>query len=173
MPSQNNNDNDMNKHAAAAGVYGNNVQKNTPDQRELEAHVLLKSAKFLSDIQGDWDNTTPEVLEETLKYNRQIWMMFYDTALENTEGNRPNDLRSNIINLANFVFKRELDIMSAPSKEKLNVLVSINREIAAGLMSNANANTAAAPATENKVEDNAENKQAQKADESNTIKTSA
>ena len=125
-------------HAAAADIYGSNVQKNTPDQRELEAHVLLKSAKFLTTLQDDWDNVTPEILEETLKYNRQIWMMFYDTALENTEGDRPNDLRSNIINLANFVFKRELDILGNPEKDKINVLININREIAAGLMSNQN-----------------------------------
>ncbi len=131
--SQQDNQNDT-AHASAAGVYGTNVQKNTPDQRELEAHVLLKSARFLNDMQNDWDKITPEVLEETLKYNRQIWMMFYDTALENTEGDRPNDLRSNIVNLANFVFKRELDILAKPEKDKLNVLISINREIAAGLM---------------------------------------
>jgi flagellar protein FlaF len=133
MPSQDNNT-DQKSHAAAADLYGTSIQKNTPNQRELEAHVLLKSAKFLKDIQKDWDNTTPEMLEETLKYNRQIWMMFYDTALENTEGDRPNDLRSNIINLANFVFKRELDIMGTPEKNKLDVLININREIAAGLM---------------------------------------
>jgi flagellar protein FlaF len=121
-------------HAAAADLYNTNIQKNTPDQRELEAHVLLKSAKFLTTLQKDWDNVTPDILEDTLKYNRQIWMMFYDTAIENTEGNRPNDLRSNIINLANFIFKREVEVMSKPTKEKLNVLISINREIAAGLM---------------------------------------
>lgn len=132
MPPQ---DNPSHKdHAKAAGAYGSNVQKNTPDQRELEAHVLLKSAKFLQDLQNNWDEITPEILEETLKYNRQIWMMFYDTAVENVEGNRPNDIRSNIINLANFVFKREIEIMSAPAKEKLNVLINVNREIAAGLM---------------------------------------
>lgn len=139
MPSQDNNTNmNAKTHANAAGTYGDNAQKHTPDQRELEAHVLLKSAKFLQDIQNDWDNTTPEILEETLKYNRQIWMMFYDTALEDPEENRPNDLRSNIINLANFVFKREVDIMSAPKKDKLNVLISVNREIAAGLMTRDN-----------------------------------
>ena len=103
-------------HANAANLYGSNVQKNTPDQRELEAHVLTKSAKFLKTLQDDWENVTPDILEETLKYNRQIWMMFYDTALENKEGDRPNDLRSNIINLANFVFKRELEIMREPKK---------------------------------------------------------
>ena len=129
-------------HAMAAGAYGSNVQKNTPDQRELEAHVLLKSAKFLQDLQNNWEQTTPEILEETLKYNRQIWMMFYDAALENPEGNRPNDIRSNIINLANFVFKREVEIMSAPTKEKLNVLINVNREIAAGLMAKEKAETA-------------------------------
>ena len=123
-----------NPHAAAAGAYGTNAQKYTPDQRELEGHVLLKSAKFLQDLQNDWDNVTNEILEETLKYNRQIWMLFYDAAIENPEGNRPNDLRSNIINLANFIFKSEVSIMADPQKDKLTSLININREIAAGLM---------------------------------------
>lgn len=129
MPQQPNN----NPYASAAGAYSSNVQRNTPDQRELEAHVLLKSARFMEDLQKDWDNISNEVLEETLKYNRQIWMLFYDTALENPEGNRPNDLRSNIVNLANFVFKRTVEVMSSPDKQKLDVLININREIAAGL----------------------------------------
>lgn len=124
-----------NPHAAAANAYGHSAQKFTPDQRELEGRVLLKAAKMIQDLQSAWDNAERESLEETLKYNRQIWMMFYDTALENPEGTRPNDLRSNIINLANFIFKREIEILAAPKKEKLDVLININREIAAGLMS--------------------------------------
>lgn len=123
-----------NPYANAANAYGDHAQKHTPNQRELEARVLLKSAKFMQDIQEDWENVSSEVIEETLKYNRQIWMMFYDTALENPEGDRPNDLRSNIINLANFIFKREVDIMAKPEKQKFDVLININREIAAGLM---------------------------------------
>lgn len=94
----------------------------------------MKSAKFLQDLQNDWDNVNSDLLEETLRYNRQIWMMFYDTALENPDKDRPNDLRSNIVNLANFVFKRETEIMANPEKNKLDVLININREIAAGLM---------------------------------------
>lgn len=145
MPPPSDNKTANNPHAAAAGAYGASAQKHTPDQRELEAHVLLKSAKFLQDLQKDWDNVSPDLLEETLKYNRQIWMLFYDAALENPEGDRPNDLRSNIINLANFVFKRELDIMASPSKEKLDVLVNVNREIAAGLMEKQKNEEAAKP----------------------------
>lgn len=124
-----------NPYAQAAHAYGDNAQKNSPDQRELEGRVLLKSAKMIKDLQDNWHSMAPDDLEETLKYNRQVWMVFYDTALENPEGNRPNDLRSNIINLANFIFKREVEILASPEKQKLDVLVNINREVAAGLMS--------------------------------------
>lgn len=131
---QNNPPPPQNPYAHAAGAYSDNAQKNTPDQREVEARVLLKSAKMLADLQEGLDDADIELIESTLKYNRQIWMMFYDTALENPDNNRPNDLRSNIVNLANFVFKRELDIMSTPTKQKFDVLININKEIAAGLM---------------------------------------
>ncbi len=123
-----------NPYAKAAGAYGNNAQKHAPGARELEGRVLLKAAGMLKDLQDSWSGASSDVIEATLKYNRQIWMMFYDTALEDPEGNRPNDLRSNIVNLANFIFKREIEIMADPKKEKLDILISINREIAAGLM---------------------------------------
>lgn len=122
-----------NPHTQAASAYGHQAQK-TPDQRELEARILLKSAKMMTDLQNDLDNANKEVIESTLRYNRQVWLMFYDTAMENPEGDRPNDLRSNIINLANFIFKREIDIMAIPTKQKFDVLININKEIAAGLM---------------------------------------
>jgi flagellar protein FlaF len=124
----------VNPHAKAAGAYGAHAQQVTPDQREMEGRVLLKAASKLKDLQTNWNTDNLALIEEVLKYNRQIWMIFYDTALENPEGNRPNDLRSNIVNLANFIFKREIDIMADPKKEKLDVLININREIAAGLM---------------------------------------
>jgi flagellar protein FlaF len=123
-----------NPYAQAAGAYGAHAQQHTPDQRETEARVLLKAAQMFKDLQSDWDNVNLEIIESTLKYNRNVWLMFYDTAIENPDGNRPNDLRSNIVNLANFIFKREIDIMSEPKKEKLDILITINREIAAGLM---------------------------------------
>lgn len=123
-----------NPYAQAASAYGTNAQQFTPDQRETEARVLLKAAQMFKELQDDWDNVQKETIEATLKYNRSIWLMFYDAAIENPEGTRPQDLRSNIVNLANFIFKREIDIMAEPKKEKLDILISINREIAAGLM---------------------------------------
>jgi len=124
-----------NPHAAAASAYGDNAQKHTPNQRELEARALLKAAKAMADLQDAWaESPGIDIIEDILQYNRQIWMMFYDAAIENDGGNRPNDLRSNIVNLANFIFKREVEIMSDPQKEKFDVLININKEVAAGLM---------------------------------------
>ena len=123
-----------NPYASAAGAYGTHSQKNSNDPREVEARVLLKSAQFMVDLQREWDNRPKEALEDILKYNRSIWMMFYDTAVGNTDGGRPEDLRNNIYNLANFVFKRELDILSKPEAKKLDILIKINRDIAGGLM---------------------------------------
>jgi flagellar protein FlaF len=127
-----------NPYAKAAGAYGDHAQKHETSQRELEARVLLKSARMLKELQDNWDEVTTEMLDNVLKYNRQIWMMFYDTALENEDESRPNDLRSNIVNLANFIFKREVDILASRERtpDKLDVLININKEIAAGLMGN-------------------------------------
>ncbi len=126
--------NSNNPYAKAAGAYDTNAQANAGSQRELEARILLKSNRMMKQLIDGWDQRPKDLLEETLKYNRQIWMLFYDTALENKDGDRPNDLRSNIINLANFIFKREMEILSNPDKKKLDILININREIAAGLM---------------------------------------
>ncbi len=124
----------QNPYAKAAGTYDAHAQAHTGDQRELEARILLKSNRMIQTLIDGWDEQPKELLEETLKYNRQIWMLFYDTALENKDGGRPNDLRSNIVNLANFIFKRELEILSDPQKQKLEILININKEISAGLM---------------------------------------
>ena len=134
--------NPQNPYAKASGAYDTNAQTNAGSQREMEGRILLKSNKQLQAVLDNWDNQAKDQLADALTYNRQIWMLFYDTALENKDGGRPSDLRSNIVNLANFIFKRELDILADPKPQKLDVLININREIAAGLMVN---NESAAP----------------------------
>ncbi len=131
-----------NPYANAAGAYDKNAKAHTGNQRELEARILLKANKMLQDLQNDWEVACKngDIIEETLRYNRNIWMIFYDTALENPESDRPNELRSNIINLANFIFKRTIEIMADKNKDKkkLDALININKNIAAGLMTSIN-----------------------------------
>ncbi|MBI1300147.1 MAG: flagellar FlaF family protein [Alphaproteobacteria bacterium] len=144
--------NNNNPYAKASGAYDSNAQTNAGNQRELEARVLYKSNKKMQTLLNDWDNRPKGLLEETLSYNRQIWVLFYDTAIENKDGGRPNDLRSNIINLANFIFKREMEILADPKKEKLDILMSINNEIAAGLMTNPTSEKAHPPQRQQNIE---------------------
>ncbi len=127
--------NPNNPYASAAKAYGQNAQTNTNDPREVEARVLLKSANQLQALQGKWDSMTHAELDEALTYNRNIWMMFVDTAIEDNSGERPMALRNNIANLGIFIFKQTVDILADPRKEKLSILIEINREIAAGLLS--------------------------------------
>ncbi len=103
------------------------------DTRSTEAKALLKAAKMLQDLQLSWDARTQQKIEDTLKYNRQIWVLFYDNALSD-DGTRPKNLSTNVVNLASFVFRRSIEILAAPEPEKLDILININREIATGLM---------------------------------------
>lgn len=123
-----------NPYASAAGAYDKHAQSGAETQRELEARVLLKSSRQMQALQERWDSVTPVELDDVLRYNRQIWLMFVDTAMEDGDPGRSRDLRSNIANLGNFIFKRTHDILAAPEKQKLNILIEINRDIAAGLM---------------------------------------
>lgn len=118
----------------ASSSYGAQAKKHISG-REVEAQALLKAARKLQDLQTDWDSRSDSAVEETLKYNRQIWVIFYDHALSGGDAGPPQTLRSNIANLAGFVFKRSVDILANPTADKLSILISINREIAAGLMS--------------------------------------
>ena len=121
-------------HAHAASLYDTHAHTHTPNQRELEARVLLKSAKALQVLCDHWDSVQGEDLDDALRYNRQIWMMFVDTAMEDNDPARPLDLRNNIANLGHFIFKRTNEILIDPAPQKIEILIEINREVAAGLM---------------------------------------
>lgn len=127
-----------NPYASASRHYDTHAKNTTGSPRELEARVLIKAAKQLQTVQARWDSgMTAEELNEALTYNRQIWMIFVDTAVENTGEGHTLELRNNIANLGAFIFKHTIDIMAAPKKEKLDILIEINREIAGGLMQQA------------------------------------
>ncbi len=136
-------------YADAAGAYGKNAHNLSRDQREVEARVLVKSADALEDIKANWADDEKwrgldkkEVLSDCLLYNRSIWLLFYDAAVEkqaaiehqDTQDKQAKALRSNIINLANFIFKREMDILRTQDVSMLESIITINREISAGLM---------------------------------------
>jgi len=109
------------------------VENATLDGRELEASILSRSAARLSAVQENWNAPDrDELLDEALRYNQRLWTLFQADLLE--DGNAmPAEIKRNLLSLSAFVDKRTFDVMSYPAQEKLNILININRNIAAGL----------------------------------------
>ena len=115
----------------AAQAYGS-VAKQIASPRELEADLLLKAAARLQAVQDGWDNTKPG-LDDALLYNRKLWTIFL-TSVTSPTNPLPTEIRQNVANLGLFVMNQTLSMMSNPQPEQLNSLISINRELAAGLL---------------------------------------
>jgi flagellar protein FlaF len=114
----------------AANAYAK-VAKATQSPRDLEATVLINAATRLQLIRDDWTTRRAE-LDEALTFNRKLWTILV-TSVTDADNPLPQPIKNNIANLAIFVFERTITVMSEPGPEKLGVLVTINREIAAGL----------------------------------------
>ena len=115
----------------AAQAYGK-VAKQTSSPREMEANLLLKAAARLQAASDAWGGGRDQV-DEALLYNRKLWSVFL-TSVTRNDNPLPELVRQNVANLGLFVMNQTLSLMAEPRREKLVPLISINREIAAGLM---------------------------------------
>jgi flagellar biosynthesis activator protein FlaF len=123
---------DLHTHAATA--YGSTF-KVAVDPRQLEANVLLKAARQLEEVRHGWTPEREPELEDALLYNRKLWTVFAAEVADDANP-LPVPIRNNIANIAVFVFKRTLELQAAPSPEKIDPLIEINRNLAAGLLAN-------------------------------------
>ncbi len=119
----------------AAAAYGS-AGRVAIDQRELEANALLKAARGFEEIRRAWGSDVAARLGEALLYNRKLWTIFA-TEAANDENPLPLPVRTAVANIAIFVFKRTIELQAAPSPEKIEALIDINKNIAAGLLSRA------------------------------------
>ncbi len=118
----------------AANLYASTAQK-TSSPRDLEADLLIKAAAKLQSVCDDWTNRSPE-LDEALLYNRRLWTIFATSATR-PENPLPAQIKQNIANLSLFIFNQTINIQTDPQPEKVPTLISINREVAAGLRDSA------------------------------------
>ena len=109
------------------------VDKNTISGRETEARVLTEAAIKLKKCQENWGSPDFDTeLDQALRYNQKIWSLFQG-ELEREDNPLPGKLKIDILRLAAFIDKRIFEVMAFPSPEKLNIIISINQNIAAGL----------------------------------------
>jgi flagellar protein FlaF len=107
--------------------------KATVSGRDLEASVLTKAAHLLKDCQKRWDEEGNfKRLDEALTFNQKIWTIFQD-ELAREDNPLPKELRANILNLSLFIDKRIVEIMNKPIPDKLDIIININLNLAAGL----------------------------------------
>lgn len=118
----------------AAKAYGA-VAQQIANPREREADLLLAAAARLQLIRESWDEKRPE-LDAALLNNRMLWTIFM-TSATNPENPLPSDVRQNVANLGLFVLKQTVAILANPKPETLGSLITINRELAAGLLARA------------------------------------
>ena len=119
---------------SAAQTY-KSVARQTSNPRELEATLLLQAAAQLQSVHDSWDRDQTK-LDDALLYNRKLWSVFLS---EMTDANNPmpKDLRQNVANIGLFVMNHTVKVMNDPRPDHLGSLISINREIAAGLLGRA------------------------------------
>ncbi|PZU91477.1 MAG: flagellar biosynthesis regulatory protein FlaF [Chelatococcus sp.] len=118
--------NGFNAYAAAA-----KSAQSTVSPRDLEANLLIKAATRLQAVADDWDGRANE-LDEALTYNRRLWTLLVNAVIAE-DNPLPVAIKTNILALANFIFNQTFKIAADPQPQSLNVLVGINRDIAAGL----------------------------------------
>lgn len=91
----------------------------------------MRAATRLQSIRDGWNGERIPLLD-ALEFNRRIWTLLM-AAMSEQDCPLDRQLRSNIFNLGVFVLKRTLLVMADEKMEMLDILISINREIAAGL----------------------------------------
>jgi flagellar protein FlaF len=114
----------------AALAYQQTAQR-TAGPRDLEANLLSRSASNLQRVR-DAEALNADELFGALRFNRRLWNVFLSSVTR--EGHPlPAAVRQNVANLGLFVMKHTLRLEARPEAQKLDVLININREIAAGL----------------------------------------
>lgn len=116
----------------AAQAYSK-VATQTCSQRELEADLLLSAALQMQAVANNWDDQKSDDLHNALRYNRRLWVILV-SAVTSPNNPLPVETRQNVANLGLFVFNETVELTARRDRAKLESLVDINRQIAAGLL---------------------------------------
>ncbi|MCX7628507.1 MAG: flagellar biosynthesis regulator FlaF [Methylophilaceae bacterium] len=112
------------------------VENATLSGRELEASVLRRAAMRMAAVRDNWERwdaaERDAQLDEALRYNQRLWTLF-QSELSDADNPLPNEIKRNLLALSAFIDKRTFEVLSYPDPRKLDILIEINRNIAAGL----------------------------------------
>lgn len=119
------------------GAY-QQAQKSNMSPREVEAMAFTKAAVLLEEArtaEGD-----QQKLSQGLRFNHLLWTIMQADITE-PENQLPPELKANIMSLSIFVDKQTSKALRTGATQDLEVLININRNIAAGLRAEPGAET--------------------------------
>lgn len=104
--------------------------------RDIEAAALSNTALRLTECKQHWDEEGHfKRLDEALRLNQKLWTIFQGEMVRQ-DNPLPEAIKRNILELSLFVDRQIIDIMHTPHPEKLDILINININLAAGLRNN-------------------------------------
>jgi flagellar biosynthesis activator protein FlaF len=113
------------------------INNETMSGRETEARVLTQGALKLISCQKNWQAPDRNnQLDAALNYNQRIWSIF-QVEVAREDNPLPKNIRLNLIQLSSFIDRRIFNALAFPDPEKLNIIIRINQNVAAGLRGSA------------------------------------
>ena len=108
-------------------------QKRNLSPREVEAMAFTKAALLLEEVK----NHTNDIDEysKALRFNHLLWTII-QADLTEPENQLPDEIKANVMSLSIFVDKQTTKALRSSNATDLDVLININRNLAAGLRTN-------------------------------------
>ena len=98
--------------------------------RETEGKALAEIARRLYEAQR---SGSEEDILAAVRLNLRLWTIF-QAELSEPDCPVPVEIRQNILSLSVFIDRHTADLLFRADPRKLDILISINRHIAAGLL---------------------------------------
>jgi len=118
----------------AARAYAQTAYQ-TAAPREREALLLLQAANQLQAV-AEGGVTDRRQIADAIRFNRKLWTVLATSATHATNP-LPAEIKQNVASLGVFILNHSLKLEIQPEREDFGVLISINRNIAAGLRESA------------------------------------
>lgn len=110
-----------------------NAERSGLSGRKLEASALTRAALQLKKCLNQWeDGSDHEALVQALKHNQRLWSVF-QAELSRPDNPLPAPLKEQLLSLSLYIDKNTFHLMAFPDPEKLEAIIKINMNIAAGL----------------------------------------
>ncbi len=120
-------------------------QKRNLTPREVEAMAFTKAALLLDDAKKHTGNI--EEFAKALRFNHLLWTII-QADLTEPDNQLPPEIKANVMSLSIFVDKQTTKALRSSVAADLDVLININRNLAAGLRTAPETAQTAAPAAQ-------------------------